>query len=438
MSVYTTTVYGSGQQLYSNWYMKGTSGSTQSYKSDGPYSHDSTIDFDLSFLEGATTVSSAVVTWNTNTTPYTFGGSGPEKGRVYKTNSTSSDYVSADTNTITLDPSYVLSNAGQTMQLATSFCVVDFGGGLYNDSSHGRTMDGWNYQYLIFTQVQLTITYDGNPPRGAAGGLWIGDENNLARYSKNLWVGVDNVARKVISAWVGDENGIARHFYPAMSAKTLPIGALVYFKELSGDIEYSAWRVVDRDIYFADETSDTHIAGTVLMKEGVLSGSAVAYSSSTSKAYYQSQTLDNSYTDTGASAYLTIMNPVLSNILVNVWIPSASNVPTTLPKRIQRKVFAPSITELKGEVGGYTFANEGSWFQYFQDNDRNKLIRYRNGTATNYGTRTGSNSGTPVIGTNGGYSTLAVTYTNYRCPVICIQNNAIFVEYSDGYKLAIQ
>ena len=66
---------------------------------------------------------------------------------------------------------------------------------------------------ITFQDITMTVTYVGNSSSVDDEGkdMWIGVDN-IARRVKNMYIGVDGIAKKVKAAWIGVE-GVARLFY---------------------------------------------------------------------------------------------------------------------------------------------------------------------------------------------------------------------------------
>ena len=176
------------------------------------------------------TVNSVILTWDvtasaSGSTLAPTKGYGYAYARVYQGASTSSTYAYANAETFDLT-SYVGTSTSVTCRFyyypsdLPSTC--DYGSGYGIGSCTGT---------VYFKNVKLTVTY-GEEKDDAGNGAWIGDANGKARKMKNMYIGVDDKARKIKAAWIGDANGKARLFYRSEVLTTIT-GSVCYYRTSS-------------------------------------------------------------------------------------------------------------------------------------------------------------------------------------------------------------
>lgn len=180
--------------------------------------------------------------------------------------------------------------------------------------------------------------------------MYIGVDN-VARKVKKLYIGVDGVARKVKKGYIG-VNGVARLFYSSgLPLSSLPHGALVRINENSSPVPF----------YLAkhDYESGLNGSGRTLMVRKDSYGKQ-AWHRSASFTKYANSAMNTHLTTT----YFALLDSAVQSAIGTTKFYYTSSADTTSVGTLSRSVFLLSATEFGGvdtsPTGMYTFNVEGS------------------------------------------------------------------------------
>lgn len=248
--------------------------------------------------------------------------------------------------------------------------------------------------------------------------------NNVARKVKKMYVGVNGVARRAKSGHIGVD-GVARKFFAGGTPlSTLSIGQEVQIKENGVLTTYFVVQQGRPNYTYEDGLGyDVSCDGTWLLRKQVIT--SMQFHSAIQNADYTTS-LIHTYLN---GEFLTYFSPTVQSGIKQVKIPyvMAGHEDTILANEngLPTRAFILSMTE----VGLHGPAGAGMLLQYFtyaDDSQSNKArIAYTSGgTAVKYYSRSTSDSNRAYIVTStgdGSYS--AATSSNYVRPCIILPSD---------------
>lgn len=248
--------------------------------------------------------------------------------------------------------------------------------------------------------------------------------NDVAKKVTDIFVGVDGVARKVSDAWIGI-NGVARKFWPCLELKDVPPGSIIQLDE-TGTGTLVDYIVVAQNHYLNDINTEGH---TVFMRKNLVD-TTVKYGNNTYGEAYVGESLDTYINETWKASLdgRIIMKLMDITIPCNKW-----SSPYT--SSAERQIWVPA----RDEIDPSYVKNEGPCFEYFIDKTTNadKIAYTANGTARAWWTRScvegmGSDGYVRVINTSGSPSNYKQSNSCYCRPVFCLPNSLPVSLISEG------
>lgn len=203
------------------------------------------------------------------------------------------------------------------------------------------------------------------------------ETESVARKAKNIYIGINGVARKVKKSYFGDENGIAQEWFEYSTVGKLAVGSSVFMNVNGARIEFLVVHQGIPDATLYDESCN----GTWLLIKPIIA----------KKAFNTSQYGD--YTESAIHSYLndTYINYLdedIRSIIKQVKIPyvNSSYVGQTGANGLSTKLFSLSVFEVYQITDlGYT---DGAILDYFKDAQSSKCIAKYGSTATVWWLRT--------------------------------------------------
>lgn len=256
--------------------------------------------------------------------------------------------------------------------------------------------------------------------------------NNIARQANNIYVGVNGIARKASKIYIGDTNGKARLCWDQseLLAGNIAVGTIVKLMEGGKAVEYL---VVNQGIPGNSSLYDASCDGTWLLRKDCHSN----------RQWHTSNV--NDYANSAINAWLnndffnsfrTTEQAVIKQVKIPYRAGSGESTTATVGKNgLGVKVFLLSSIELNIKFGTEP-VNEGVCLSYFNgtptNSDDEKRIRYLNGSAINWWTRSPfATSGWAALRTRA-VNTAGNGFSNYCsnsigvCPALVLPSNAKF------------
>lgn len=257
--------------------------------------------------------------------------------------------------------------------------------------------------------------------------LFIG-VNNIAKKVTDIYTGVNNVAKKVTDGWIGI-NGVARKFWPCLELQNVTPGGILKLDE-KGDGNLVDYIVVAQDHYLNDINTERH---TVLMRKNLLDTTSTFGDNTTGEAYI-GEALDNYINE----AWKATLDGRIILKLMNITIP-CNKWTGPYTSSAERQVWVPSWSEIKET---YTDEpGEGTCFEYFigKDTNADRIAKTSDGTAQVWWTRSClkgmGNEGAlvRVITSTGNLNSYGQGTPSCRCrPVFCLPAGLPTSKVSEG------
>lgn len=316
----------------------------------------------------------------------------------------------------------------------------------YNDADSETILSGGTnhsrIQYIKHHSALLTLSeitlkiYTGEDviARPAVAQMFVGVDN-VAKKIANMFVGVNNKAKPIASAWIG-VNGKAKKIFPTFTLGMLSPGDVVKIDEM-GDGNLVEWIVMHQNYYGEDQT--------VLMRKYLLDAGAqrLNYEGGSGSSYsnpYFGKTVDNYLTNNWllSTGYLTFQKMVLeTTISVKYW--SGGTVQSEA-----RKVWLPSAVNISpSSFSSQQDDDPVGGFDYFITNDNNtarKAYLASDLTAAKYWWTRSTTGGThphcKAVGDSGSLRNDPYYNGRYLRPVINVSaNNFIRIDMDGSYIL---
>lgn len=319
---------------------------------------------------------------------------------------------------LTYTPSHTHSSSSMTH-------TSDWGEEWY-DSDHVDMWDTFTLQHtglLNLTDITLKI-YAGDDFASApsTSALFVGVDD-VAKKVTDIFVGVDGVARKVSDAWIGI-NGVARKFWPCLELKDVPPGSIIQLDE-TGTGTLVDYIVVAQNQYLDETNTEGH---TVFMRKNLL----------TTKSKHGDNTYGENYVNEALDKYVngtwkaTLDGRILMKIM-KITIPCTK---WTDPYKTtaERQVWVPA----RGEIDpSFSEKYTAICFPYFETITTNaaRIAYDDNGTAQAWWTRScveGTNPYVRVVNANGAFSNYSQTNNLGVRPVFCLPNSLPVSLISEG------
>ena len=208
--------------------------------------------------------------------------------------------------------------------------------------------------------------------------IYIGVDN-VARKVKQPCIGIDNIARKVKSGFIGVDNVARQFFSGGTPLSTLSVGTVVKLNESGVAQEYI---IVNQGIPSGSSLYDASCNGTWLLRKNIYNTSV--WHSSRSNNYRNSDI--HTYLN---GTFLSVFDSSIQNTIKQAIIPSnqyggGSQVGTGA-NGLSAKIFLLSICEIGGI---YSSGKDGATISYFSECNNNKASSKRiatlNGTASRW------------------------------------------------------
>lgn len=394
-----------------------------------PTTPSQNVTFTYSSL-GSEPINTGVITFTTNSPAY---------GGVIKING-EQVYSNAGVYTLYLDDLSVIGTTSTTLTFTyqtygavhshlndyDSRTLVSQNSGIASETVYVYHYKKNHSSSLTISNLQLKIlTGTDAESANKSSNVYVG-VNNLAKRVTDIYAGVGNVAKKIVNGWAG-VGGVARKIWPCIKLKDVPVGSLIQIDE-TGNGSIVQYRVMGHDHYAA--------GNTVLMREKLLINGRQASSTNGSDSYFDQNMdtyLNNTWKATLPGSLIQCLKK--TTIKCRTWGGSYGSLVTA-----ERQIWAPALTEITSYEVSDLLAEEGTRFNYFTTHtaytdlhayDTNGTKQYWWTRSAVFGTATGkavsTSSSDPVSNREINYS--SATY--YR-PIFCLSGELPVSPISDG------
>ena len=276
---------------------------------------------------------------------------------------------------------------------------------------------------LNLTDITLKIyTGDDLVSAPSTSALFVGVDD-VAKKVTDIFVGVDGVARKVSDAWIGI-NGVARKFWPCLELKDVPPGSIIQLDE-TGTGTLVDYIVVAQNQYLNETNTEGH---TVFMRKNLLTTKS-KHGDNSSGENYVNEALDKYVNETWKA---TLDGRIIMK-LMKITIPCTKwNNPYVTTA--ERQVWVPA----RGEIdSSFSEKYTAICFPYFETITTNaaRIAYDDNGTAQAWWTRScveGTNPYVRVVNASGAFSNYNQTNNLGVRPVFCLPNSLPVSLISEG------